>query len=229
MEAYKMKKFKLFCSICFAALMLSSVVQAQQISGEYIESRNVDVYTGSCFAMSELKLGGDQAILAWHVSKGEWNGVKLDGLSVVGVARTAGTLGNSYEKQAPARAILIFDDKATAEQRDALKSFAQNMSGNLLQDVVRTEVAPIDIKVEFDGEHPSTGSMKAGNLAGIVTRSIHSGDHVCGNEEVYFSPLAKTSHTMPAVAVLDQFKGDGLGVSWTSRERRSAFVGHFAR
>jgi hypothetical protein len=225
----KMKKFKLFCSVCFAALMLSSVIQAQQISGEYLESRNVDVYTGSCFAMSELKLGGDQAILAWRVSKGEWNGVKLDGLSVVGVARTAGTLGNTYEKQAPAKAILIFDEKATAEQRDALQAFAQNMSGNLLKDVVRTEVAPIDIKVEYDGGHPSNGTMQAGKLANIVTRSIGSHDHICGNEEVYFSPLAKTSHTMPAVAKLDQFKGEGLGVSWTSRERRSAFVGNFAR
>jgi hypothetical protein len=34
---------------------------------------------------------------------------------------------------------------------------------------------------------------------------------------------------MPAVAALDQFNGDGLGVTWTLHEKRSAFVGHFAR
>jgi hypothetical protein len=224
-----MRKITMSLTICFAALMLSSVGQAQQIYGEYIESRNADVYTGHCFAMSEPNLAGNQAILAWHVSKGEWNGVKLDGLSVVGVANAAGTLGNIYEKQAPAKTILIVDEKATAEQREALKSFAQNMAGNLLNNIVRTEVAPINVEVDFDGEHPSAGRLAAGDLAKIVTRSLSSKDHICGNESVYYSPLAKTLHSMPAVAVIDQFKGEGLGVSWTSRDRRSAFVGHFAR
>ena len=229
MEAEKMRKITLSLKICFAALMLSSVAQAQQIYGEYIESRNADVYTGHCFAMSEPNLAGNQAILAWHVSKGEWNGVKLDGLSVVGVANAAGTLGNPYEKQAPAKTVLIVDEKATAEQREALRSFAQNMAGNLLNNIIRTEIAPINVEVDYDGEHPSAGRMEAGDLANIITRSLSSKDHICGNEFVYYSPLAKTSHSMPAVAVLDQFKGEGLGVSWTSRDRRSAFVGHFAR
>jgi hypothetical protein len=41
--------------------------------------------------------------------------------------------------------------------------------------------------------------------------------------------LTPTKHTMPVAASLDQFNGDGLGVKWTLREKRSAFVGHFAR
>ncbi|HEY6399929.1 MAG TPA: hypothetical protein VI479_00880, partial [Blastocatellia bacterium] len=73
-----MRKFTIILSICFAALLASSA-SAQQIYGEYIESRNADVYTGHCFANAEVNLMGDQAIVAWHVSKGEWQGVKLDG------------------------------------------------------------------------------------------------------------------------------------------------------
>jgi hypothetical protein len=34
---------------------------------------------------------------------------------------------------------------------------------------------------------------------------------------------------MPAVAELDHYSGPGLGVSWTSHGKRSAFVGTFAR
>jgi hypothetical protein len=37
------------------------------------------------------------------------------------------------------------------------------------------------------------------------------------------------NHAMPAVAELDSFKGEGLGVSWVSHGRRSAFVGSFTR
>jgi hypothetical protein len=209
--------------------MLASVAQAQQIYGDYIESRNADVYTGHCFAMSEVNLVGDQAILAWRVSKGEWNGVRLDGLSVVGVAKASGTLGNPFENPLPAKAVLIVDEKATAEQREALKSFAQAMAGDLFKNIVRTEVAPINVEVDYHGEHPSAGRVKAGELAGIITRSLTAKDHICGNEQTYYPPLAATNHSMPAVAVLDQFKGKGLGVAWTLRDKRSAFVGHFAR
>jgi hypothetical protein len=219
----------LVLSICFAVLMLASAAQAQQIQGEYIESRNADVYTGHCFAMSEIGLVGDQAILAWRVSKGEWDGVKLDGLSIVGVAKASGTLGNPYENPLPAKTVLIVDEKATAEQREALQSFARTMAGDLFKNVVRTEVAPISLEVDYHGEHPSAGRVKAGDLAGIITRSLTAKDHICGNEQTYYPPLVETAHSMPAVAVLDQYKGGGLGVEWTLRGKRSAFVGHFAR
>ena len=71
--------------------------------------------------------------------------------------------------------------------------------------------------------------MQAGHLAGITARMISDKDHLCGNEEVYYPPLSPTAHAMPAVATLDQFKGEGLGVNWTTHEKRSAFVGNFAR
>ncbi|MBK6798808.1 MAG: DUF1326 domain-containing protein [Acidobacteria bacterium] len=224
-----MRKLTSLMTVGFAVMLLATAVQAQQIYGEYIESRNADVYTGHCFAMSELNLVGDQAILAWRISKGDWNGVKLDGLSVVGVARASGTLGNPYDNPLPARVVLIVDEKANVEQREALKSFAHEMGGDLFNNVVKTEFAPIRLDMEFNGEHPTSGSVEAGDLASIVTRSLTAKDHICGNEQTYYPPLAATTHSMPAVAVIDQYKGGGLGVSWTTREKRSAFIGHFSR
>ncbi len=224
-----MRRLNLILMVCFAALALASTAMAQQISGEYIESRNADVYTGHCYAMSEINLVGDQAIMAWRVSKGEWNGVRLDGLSVVGVAKAASTLGNPYLESNPAKAILILDEKATPEQREALKSMAKAMSNGLLDDLVGVEVAPISVEIEYDGEHPSSGMVQAGEIASVVTRSITAKDHLCGNEQVYYPPLSATAHSMPAVASLDQFNGKGLGANWTLHDKRSAFVGHFAR
>ncbi|MEP7342247.1 MAG: DUF1326 domain-containing protein [Acidobacteriota bacterium] len=223
-----MRKLTLVLSICFAALMASSA-SAQQIYGEYIESRNADIYTGHCFAMSEVNLMGDQAIVGWRVSKGEWNGVKLDGLSVVGVAKASGTLGSAFENPFPAKAILIVDEKATAQQREALKSFAQEMGGELLKNIIRTDSAPITLDLEFTGEHPSGGKLQAGEVASIIARSLTEKDKICGHEQTYYPPLTPTTHTMPTAASLDQFKGEGLGVTWTLREKRSAFVGHFAK
>lgn len=224
-----MRKLTLVLSFCCLA-MLASSASAQQISGEYIETRNADVWTGHCFAMSEINLAGDQAILAWRVSKGEWNGVKLDGLSVVGVTKASGTLGNPFDSSPLAtKAVLIVDEKATPEQREALKSFAREMGGDLFKEVVRTETAPISLEVYYQGEHPNGGRLQAGEIANIVARSITAKDRICGHEQTYYPPLTPTQHTMPVAASLDQFNGDGLGVKWTLREKRSAFVGHFAR
>lgn len=224
-----MNRLAILPGVCLLGILLTTGVMAQQIHGDYIESRNADVYTGHCFAMSELNLAGDQAILAWRVSKGEWDGVPLDGLSVVGVTRASGTLGSPYSENLTSKTVLILDERATSEQRKALASLARTMSGNLLDDVVRTEIAPIRLELEFMGEHPSGGRVEAGSIASIVARSLTAKDHICGNEQTYYPPLASTAHSMPVVASLDQFSGAGLGVSWTLRGKRSAFVGHFAR
>jgi hypothetical protein len=176
-----------------------------------------------------MNLVGDQAILAWRVSKGSWEGVSLDGLSVVGVVKANATLGDQFNNPYPAKAVMIVDARASADQRKALLGFAQTMAGELLKNVIRVEIAPIEMEVSHEGGHYGKTVVRAGDIAGIETRSINGKDHLCGNEEVYYQPLASLSHAMPAVAELDQFKGKGLGVVWTSSGRRSAFVGSFSR
>jgi hypothetical protein len=64
------------------------------LKGDYLEARSSDVFTGPCFAMSEVNLTGQEAILAWKVREGKWKGVDLSGLSVVAVVRASATLGD---------------------------------------------------------------------------------------------------------------------------------------
>ena len=124
---------------------------------------------------------------------------------------------------------MIVDEKACAEQQKALVEYARSMAGELLGNVVRVEAAPISIELTGHDGHYTNTLVKAGNLAAIQTRAIGGKDHLCGNEEVYYQPLAEMTHSMPAVAELDQYKGADLGVSWTIHGKRSAFVGTFAR
>jgi len=224
-----MRRFLFFAAISLSVLILASTGRAQQISGDYIETRSAEIWTGHCVANGELNLAGDQAILAWRVNKGSWDGVALDGLAVVGVVEASATLGDKFNDPYPAKAVMIVDERASLTQREALVEFAQNMTGELLKNVVRVEVAPIEMKISNENGHFANTLLRAGNIAGIETRSIGGKDHLCGNEEVYYQPLAQMSHAMPAVAELDSFNGKGLGVIWTSHGRRSAFVGSFAR
>src|SRR5262252_5261265 len=126
-------------------LLLAASAQAQQITGDYIETRNSEVWTGACVANSELNLAGDQAILAWRVNHGAWNGVSLDGLSVIGVVKTAATMGDLYNNPYPAQAVVVVDQQATTAQQQALIGFARQMAGPLLENVVAVKVSPIEV------------------------------------------------------------------------------------
>jgi hypothetical protein len=218
--------------IAFAALAVlaafAAPAAAVEIRGDYLETRSADVWTGPCFANGEAGLVGREAIMAWRVDKGAWQGVSLDGLSVVGVVKSNATLGDPFGNPYPAQAVMIVDEKATADQREALVSFAQAMGGGILDAVVRTEVAPIAMAVNHD-ERLVKGTMQAGDLAQIETRAVSAKDKHCGNEDVYYPPLTATTHALPAVAIVDQWSGEGLGVSWTTHDKRNAFVGTFAR
>lgn len=200
--------------------------RAGHVSGEYIESRTADVYTGPCFANSEVNLTGNEAILAWHVDKGIWQNVSLDGLSVAAVVRASATLGDAFSNPLPAKVVLIVDERATFPQREALANFARAQGGKLLSNVIATEVQPIRFTV--DATHHGSASLEAGDLARITTRAIMDTDEICHNEDVYYEPLVSNlTHAMPAVASRSSYSGNHLGSTWNESNRRSAFVGTF--
>lgn len=221
------------------------------ISGDYLEARTSDVYTGSCYANSEVGLAGREAVLAWHVREGSWEGVPVDGLAVVAAVRASATLGDPTKSPLPARSVVVLDERASPAQRTALLAFARAMGGDLLSDIVTVHDAPIAFVVGENGPEghevflgrnhsalsaahhsPFAGgsaSVKAGDLIALSTRPLNHGDHLCGNEEVYYPPLADARGAVPAVTLEHSFRGPELGVTWSSPEKRSAFVGTFAR
>jgi hypothetical protein len=197
------------------------------VQGTYMEARTADVYTGPCFANGEAGIVGKRAVLGWQIEKGNWEGVKLDGLGVVGVVRANDTLGYVLGNAYPVRSVLIIDEDANLAQRDALKRFAQKMSGDLLDDIVRIEIQPISLVVADGNIHAAKAQLLAGELAKIETRAINNGDHICSNEEIWYRPLAKLDHAMPAYALAHSFQGQGLDTRWKAPDQRSAFVGEF--
>src|SRR5215467_11656995 len=197
-----------------------------QITGQYLETRSADVYVGQCFANGEVNLAGSEAIVAWHVQEGKWDGVSLDGLTIVGAVKAQATLGDPYAKPYPAKSVLIVDKQATPQQRQALINFAQEMGGPLLSHVVRVVDAPIDMEVV--AAHSARARLQAGDFVTVETRAIGEKDHLCGNESTFYPPLTSTTHAMPAVAMTDQYRGKDLNVVWELHDKRSAFVGTFA-
>jgi len=210
-----------------AGISLGASLPAHAVSGNYIEARTADVWTGPCFANGELDMNGREAVLAWKINHGSWHGVDLSGLAVVGVVRTVHTLGDPYQPVNPARAALIVDSRASREQRAALEGFAKAMAGDLLQNVVAVDAMPIELEIADGNIHGGVARLTAGSLASIQTRALSSKDHTCGNEDVFYPPLSKLEHAMPAYALADSYTGSALDDTWSSPYKRSSFLGTF--
>ena len=215
-----------FLSVAFV-LFSAALLQGQQLRGDYIESRSTDVYVAQCFANGEVGLTGNYALMAWHVQSGSWNGVKLDGLTVAAAVRARATLGDPYGDPYPAQAVLMVDDAANLAQRKALVALAQHEGGRLLENIVRVDHVPTMLDVS-DDLHRGSAVLRAGHLATIVTRPLNHHDHICGNETNYYPPLTNVDHAMSAVALTDEFQGEGLDSQWSNHGRRSAYIGTFS-
>ena len=197
------------------------------IQGRYLETRSCDVYTGPCVANGEVGLTGTEAILTWSVDQGSWDGVDLAGLNVIAVVRASNTLGNTYQNALPAKSVLVVDSDATKTQRDALANLARTLGGELTADVVEVKCAPITASI---GACKASGCarVEAEGLVEVTTRCLGGDDHLCGNESTYYPPLTAVDDAMPAFTNVASYQGDGLGMTFTNVERRSAFLATFS-
>jgi hypothetical protein len=210
-----------------AAYSFAAGLPASNISGNYMEARTADVFTGPCFANGEAEMNGREAVLGWKINNGSWHGVNIAGFGVVAVLKSETTLGDVHHLSDNTVSVLIVDSRANDAQREALASFAKSQAGSLLKNVVKVQYAPVELTVEGDNLHGGAAHLTAGSLAEIRTRAMTAADHTCGNEDIFYPPLTKLEHAMPAYALENSYQGSGLGETWHSRLRRSSFIGTF--
>jgi len=214
---------KRILAVALLALVLSAPVQGAGITGQYVEARTCDIWTGPCFANAETNFAGKHAVLGWKIDKGSLDNVSLDGLSVVAIVAASNTLGQ--EQTGAAESVLVVDKKASAEQRKALIKLAKEQGGSLLSKVIKVEVA--DVKLDrCPCKNDGCAVLEAAG-AKLLTRCIGKHDTICGNESAYYPPLVKGVQAKPAVAAENSYTGKGIAEMWKEHGRRAAYVGTF--
>ncbi|HET6884556.1 MAG TPA: DUF1326 domain-containing protein [Pirellulales bacterium] len=202
--------------------------KSDTLRGNYLESRTCDIYTGPCFANSQVGLGGHEALLAWNVESGSFDGVDVSGLNVVMAVSANDTLGFDGGLEVTPekiKSVILVDERADTAQREALIGLAKKRAPRVVGDVVR--VAATAIKIDVD-HAAGVAHLDAGKEARLTTRKIMKCDCVCTNESVFYPPLAQVEKSSPAYTVDGGFGGRGLNEHWSNPETRSAFVARFA-
>ena len=223
---------KIITSIALLILAAGSLPAATQslpeISGNYLEVRSCDVYTGPCFANGEMGLAGKEAVMVWAVRTGSWKGVALEGLSVIVVVKTDGTMGDLHYQPRSGPAVLITDARANAKQKLALADFARSKAGKLIKEVVDVRSSDMEVALGTCGK-AGCASVKAGNLVEISTRCLGDKDHLCGNEDTFYPPLTEVQDAYPVFTEKAAFKGTGLNLTWEEIGKRSGFLAAFSK
>ena len=216
--------------IVLAALVALSgsplLAGGSNVRGSYVEARTAEVFTGGCMMNSEAGTAGKEAILAWKIEQGSYNGVSLNGLAVV--AAVAGTSNLGTVEMGGDRPLihsrLFVDQNANPAQRMALVALANEYSNGLVGTIVN--VTPTSIKYT---ENDQQVQVSAGEVALDVNKHV-THDPSCG-AMMWFKPLTTVSATDATLGMTDLnlFEGAGLGVKWSDHFKRSAFFGTFSR
>ena len=218
-----MKRIALLAA--FAALATSPLLAGGRntVTGAYVEARTAEVFTGGCVMASEAETTGREALLAWKVDRGSFNGISLDGLSVVAAVAGDKNLG-IYEiggEKAISRSTLIVDDRANPAQRMALVAMANELAKGVMGAIVNVAAAPIQF-ADTDG----TISVTAGQVALGVNKHM-SHDPGCGAQQ-WFHPLSSVDDPTLGLTEQNSFTGSGLGTKWSDPNKRSSFFGTFS-
>src|SRR5689334_5148754 len=145
-----MKKIAL--SLALSGLTFATLsAKPASVTGTYVEARTAEVFAGACVMNGEAATTGREALLAWKIDRGQFNGVQLDGLAVV--AAVSGDNNLSIREiggeAASTRSAVFPDVRATAAQRQALVAMAKTLSKGVITDVI--EVTPTAIEFVDDG------------------------------------------------------------------------------
>jgi len=192
------------------------------VSGAYVEARTAEVFTGGCIMNSEAETVGKQAVLAWKVDRGTFNGIAIDGLSVVAAVAGDRNLGMTEMggEKPTVRSAMFVDARANAAQQIALVAMASELSKGLVGTIVQVTTEPIEF-ADRGGEIQVTAGPASLDVSKHMTH-----DPTCGAMQ-WFHPLASVDDAAIGVAAQHMFTGSALGTKWSDPNKRSAFFGTF--
>ena len=200
------------------------MANAWRLSGDYFENCNCAVVcpclvSANAQLTSEPTQGACDVAMAFHIDKGKYGNVALDGLNVAMIAHAPGPMANGNWTVAA-----YIDDRATDQQTEALGAIFSGAAGGpmaafapLISKNLGAKKAPIKFKID--------GKKRSAEIPKIMNMAVEPVPTMRGDGEMW----AATGHPINpdrlylAVGAKDsRFKDHGM--SWDNSGRN----GHYA-
>lgn len=199
---------------------LNSQAETASVRGEYVEVRTASVFAGACHYNGELTTAGRDALLAWNVKSGLWQGVDLTGVQAVAIV-SAGE--NLADKNAARQAEIIIGENASEAQSRAMLEALKGKYAKSLGKIISVRRGPLSF------EHNSKAySVKADSFASINIEAMP--DDLCCKmpQLVWYSPLVPLENRKVGYTTKALYEGGNVGEPWQRSGENSAFYGTFA-
>src|SRR4026207_211031 len=103
--------------VAVSALVFSSQAENVSLRGDYVEVRTASVFAGACHYNGEVVTTGRDAMMAWNVTSGRWQGVDLNGVRALAIVTADANLSDD---QAARQSEVIIDAQASDAQSKAM-------------------------------------------------------------------------------------------------------------
>ena len=210
--------------LCCAIGLLISAARpltptSSPIAGDYVEARTASVFAGACHYNGEVVTTGRDAMMAWNVTSGKWQGVDLTGVRVMAVVSADANLG---ESNAARQSEIIIDSQASRTQALAIVNALKENYAASLGKVVAVHSAPITFE-------------RSGRTYAVVTSDAAINVEAMPNDLccrmpnlVWYTPLVGLENRKVGYTSKALYSGRVVGEPWSRSGENSAFYGTFS-
>jgi hypothetical protein len=197
---------------------------AWNISGQYVETCNCDFVCPCILGQMAARpsKGSCTFAMAMQVERGSFGDVSLNGLAFIVLGMTPEEMGKGNWSVG-----LVIDDRATAEQRDAITAIASGAAGgpmaplsSLIGTFLGAEQAPI--RIEKDGKRFAVTAGQLVDMAGEGAMGIDPN----ATEPLHLENTGHPVSSRLALAHASKSHVHALGLAWDDTSGKNN--GHYA-
>ena len=205
--------------VAVSALVFSSQAESVSLRGDYVEVRTASVFAGACHFNGEVVTTGRDAMMAWNVTSGKWQGVDLTGVRVMAIVSADVNLS---EGNAARRSEIIIDSQVSRTQALAMVNALREKYAASLGTVVEVRSAPISF------ERNGRTYAVATNDAAINVEAMPN-DLCCKMPNlVWYTPFVGLENRKVGYTTKALYSGRVVGEPWSRSGENSAFYGSFS-
>jgi len=205
--------------VAVTALVFSSRAESISLRGDYVEVRTASVFAGACHYNGEVVTTGRDALMAWNVTSGKWQGVDLTGVRVLAIVSADENLG---ETSAARQSEIIIDSSASRTQALAITNALREKYAASLGNIVEVRTAPITFE-------------RSGRTYAVVTNEAAINVEAMPNDLcckmpnlVWYAPLVGLENRKVGYTSKALYSGKVVGEPWSRSGENSAFYGTFS-
>ena len=201
-----------------SGLVLSSSAENISLKGDYVEVRTASVFAGACHYNGEVTTTGREAMMAWNVTSGKWQGIDLTGVRVIAIVSSDANLA---EKNAARQSEIVIDSPSRAQSMAILNALKQNYAASL-GNIVKVQQAPISFV-----RNGKTYAVAADHASMNVEAMPN--DLCCKMPNlVWYTPLVGVENRKVGYTNNASYSGNTVSDQWSQSGENSAFYGSFS-